>query len=131
MFVVCMKTWRDLRIKQLRQSLTIDQRPDTCQLILTNCRNNCFQKITLRLNIAFHILTLIHCYKRQTIWFHCVNVYSLSMSISDVDFLHLSYQRGNQKWAIQRNWQHRVHKTKTNTTKIQHNKVLDKQTQIT
>jgi hypothetical protein len=98
MFVVCMKTWRDLRVKQLRQSLTIDQRPDTCQLILTNCRNNCFQKITLRLNIAFHILktqdciTLIHCYKRQTIWFHCVNVYSLSMSISDVDFLHLSYQ---------------------------------------
>jgi hypothetical protein len=37
-------------------------------------------------------ITLIHCYKRQTIWFHCVNVYSLSMSISDVDFLHLSYQ---------------------------------------
>ena len=21
------------------------------------------------------------------------------------------YQRGNQKWTIQRNWQHRVHKT--------------------
>ena len=28
---------------------------------------------------------------------------------------------GNQKWTIQRNWQHRVHKTKKNKTKIQHN----------
>jgi hypothetical protein len=24
------------------------------------------------------------------------------------------YRRGNQKWTIQRNWQHRVHKTKKN-----------------
>ena len=31
------------------------------------------------------------------------------------------YRRGNQKWTIQRNWQHRVHKTKTNKTKAQHN----------
>jgi hypothetical protein len=37
-------------------------------------------------------ITLIHCCKRQITWFHCVNVYSLIMSISDVDFLHLSYQ---------------------------------------
>ena len=29
---------------------------------------------------------------------------------------------GNQKWTIQRNWQHRVHKTKKNKTKtIQRN----------
>jgi hypothetical protein len=27
------------------------------------------------------------------------------------------YRRGNQKWTIKRNWQHRVHKTKTNKTK--------------
>jgi hypothetical protein len=27
------------------------------------------------------------------------------------------YRRGNQKWTIQRHWQHRVHKTKTNKTK--------------
>jgi hypothetical protein len=31
------------------------------------------------------------------------------------------YQRGNQKWTIQRNWQHRVHKTKTNKANPQHN----------
>ena len=29
------------------------------------------------------------------------------------------YRRGNQKRAIQRNWQYRVHKTKTNKTKTQ------------
>ena len=28
------------------------------------------------------------------------------------------YRRGNQNSAIQRNWQHRVHKTQTNNTKI-------------
>ena len=35
------------------------------------------------------------------------------------------YRRGNQKWTIQRNWQHRVHKIqdedKQNKTKLQHN----------
>jgi len=31
------------------------------------------------------------------------------------------YRRGNQKRTIQRNWQHRVHKTKKNKTKTQHN----------
>ena len=31
------------------------------------------------------------------------------------------YRRGNQKWTIQRNWQHRVHKTKKDKTKTQHN----------
>ena len=31
------------------------------------------------------------------------------------------YPRGNQKWAIQRNWQYRVHKTKKNKTKTQRN----------
>ena len=31
------------------------------------------------------------------------------------------YQRGNQKWKIQRNWQHRVHKTEKNKTKTRHN----------
>ena len=30
-------------------------------------------------------------------------------------------RRDNQEWTIQRNWQHRVHKTKTNKTKTQHN----------
>jgi hypothetical protein len=30
-------------------------------------------------------------------------------------------RRGNQEWTIRRNWQHRVHKTKKNKTKTQHN----------
>jgi len=43
---------------------------------------------------------------------------------------------GNQKWAIHRFWQHRVHKMKKNKIKTQNNNyVLDttkrKQTQIT
>jgi hypothetical protein len=31
------------------------------------------------------------------------------------------YRRGNQKWTIQRNWQHMTDKTKKNKTKAQHN----------
>jgi len=31
------------------------------------------------------------------------------------------HRRGNQKWTIQRNWKHGVHKTKKNKTKTQHN----------
>jgi hypothetical protein len=31
------------------------------------------------------------------------------------------FRRGNQKWTIQRNWQHRVHKTKK--TKQKHNTI--------
>jgi hypothetical protein len=30
-------------------------------------------------------------------------------------------RRANQKWTIHRNWQHGVHKTKTNKTRTQHN----------
>jgi len=41
---------------------------------------------------------------------HCCGVHKLR-----------EYRLGNQKWIIQRNLQHRVHKTKTNTTKTQHN----------
>jgi len=31
------------------------------------------------------------------------------------------YRRGSQKWTIQRNRQHKVHETKKNKTKTQHN----------
>ena len=31
------------------------------------------------------------------------------------------YRKGNQKWAIQRNWQHRVHNMEKNKTNTQHN----------
>jgi hypothetical protein len=30
------------------------------------------------------------------------------------------YRRGNQKWTMQGNWQHMVHKTKTDKTNTQH-----------
>ena len=44
------------------------------------------------------------------------------------------YRKGQSKLAIQRNWQHRVHKTKKNKTKTQTQYVLDaamhNQTQI-
>ena len=38
---------------------------------------------------------------------------SLEIDINNVR----EYRRGNQKWTIQRNYQHWVHKTKTNKTK--------------
>ena len=45
------------------------------------------------------------------------------------------YRRGNQKWVIQRNWQHKVHQMKKNKTKNTTQYVLDttirKRTQIT
>jgi hypothetical protein len=34
------------------------------------------------------------------------------------------YLWGNEKWRIQRNWQHRVHKAKKNKTKTQHNMAM-------
>ena len=34
------------------------------------------------------------------------------------------YRRCNQQWTIQTNWQHMVHKTKTNKPKTQHNMCL-------
>ena len=44
-------------------------------------------------------------------------------------------RKNNQQWTIQRNWQHRVHKTKTNKTKTQHKCIghnyIHKLTQIT
>ena len=34
------------------------------------------------------------------------------MGAQDTGQIHVrEYRRGNQKWTIQRNWQHRVHKT--------------------
>ena len=39
--------------------------------------------------------------------------YSISMNFRE-------YRKGNQKWTIQRNWQHRVDKTKKNKTKTKH-----------
>jgi len=61
-------------------------------------------------------------------------IYTISMYHWNLLFLInvRKYRRDNQKWTIQRNWQYRVHTTKTNTTKTQQN-VLDtairKQTQ--
>jgi hypothetical protein len=45
------------------------------------------------------------------------------------------YRRGNQKWAIQRNWQHRIHKTQKrqtkNTTQYATDTTIHTQAQIT
>jgi hypothetical protein len=35
-------------------------------------------------------------------------------------YVYIIKVRGDQKWTIQRNWQHMVQKTKTNKTKTQH-----------
>jgi len=44
-----------------------------------------------------------------------MDVSVLSFTILIIRRINLrEYWRGNQKWTIQRNWQHRVHKTKTN-----------------
>jgi len=37
----------------------------------------------------------------------------------------------NQKWTIKRNWQHRLHKTKKNTTQYVLDTIISKQAQIT
>jgi len=50
----------------------------------------------------------------------------VTQGTQDTGQIHVrEYWRGNQKGTIQKNWQHREHKTKTNTTKqkIQHRKL--------
>ena len=39
--------------------------------------------------------------------------------------------QGNQNWTIQRNWQHRVHKTTKNTTQYVLDTTMRNETQIT
>ena len=42
--------------------------------------------------------------------------------MKDMQYINVrEYRTGNLKLTIQRNWQHRVHKTKENKTKTQHN----------
>jgi len=43
---------------------------------------------------------------------HATNIYLINVR---------EYRMGNEKLTIQRNWQHRAHKTKKNKTKTQHN----------
>ena len=45
--------------------------------------------------ILFHIRTIVHC---------------VSNNVPRIYTIHIrEYRRGNHKWTIQRNWQHRVH----------------------
>jgi predicted membrane protein len=79
-------------------------------------------------------------YRRLVLYFvyymnlllHLFNIHAITFILLWINVR--EYRRGNQKKAFQRNWQHRVHKTKKNKTKAQCN-VLDttmrKQTQIT
>jgi hypothetical protein len=59
-------------------------------------------------------------------WFHHSQIMVLNFFYdNNFDFICIinvrEYRRGNQKYPIQRNWQHMVHKTKKNKTKTQHN----------
>jgi len=53
--------------------------------------------------------------------FDTFKLFFLKASIIDAYINAREYRRGNQNWTIQRNWQHRVHKTKTTKAKTQHN----------
>ena len=73
--------------------------------------------------VLWTILCLLHLFFPS----HCIIVYVLLFTASDYLFsifkLLLSLnqirenRRGNQEWTIQKNWQHWVHKTKTNKTR--------------
>ena len=68
--------------------------------------------IDMKLNDRFRIVQLYHGVVRFIELYICIHCQSISIR---------EYRRGNRKWTIQRNWQHSVHKTKTNKTKRQHN----------
>ena len=69
--------------------------------------------------------------KKNPLQIKCKKTQQLQLFTNDINIT--EYQWGNQKWTIQRNWEHRVHKTEKNKTKTQY--VLDttirKQIQIT
>jgi len=46
---------------------------------------------------------------------------AINLSYKRKKITNREYRKGNQKWTIQRNRQHRVHKMKTNKTQTQHN----------
>ena len=68
--------------------------------------------IDMKLNDRFRIVQLYHGVVRFIELYVCIHCQSISIR---------EYRRGNRKWTIQRNWQHSVHKMKTNKTKTQHN----------
>jgi hypothetical protein len=58
-----------------------------------------------------HLIYIVH-----------INMYKqLLYSLTWTEITVGEYRKGNQKWKIQRHWQHRAQKTKTNKTKTQHN----------
>jgi hypothetical protein len=64
--------------------------------------------IDMKLNDRFRIVQLYHGVVRFIELYVCIHCQSISIR---------EYRRGNRKWTIQRNWQHSVHKMKTNKTK--------------
>jgi len=61
------------------------------------------QETSLKKNMAMHF------------YWHCfVSVVLDKINVRE-------YRRVDKKWTIQRNWQHRIHKTSKSKTKTQHN----------
>ena len=68
-------------------------------------------------------------YENVKIWQHLtlfceplvVFLYFFLLSVLLSNKLLDNTEGGGQKWTVQRNWQHRVHKTKKNKTQTQHN----------
>ena len=77
-----------------------------CWLILSVCIIMSFDFPFVRLFGNF-VITLISKFLRSD-----CKIQSFTINVSE-------YRRDNQKWIIQRNWQHRTHKTKKNTAKTQ------------
>ena len=67
-----------------------------------------------------HICLSLYCMQVSMLdIFKCQEKFEAKMSCHYINAR--EYRRGNQSWTIQRNWQHRVQKTKNFKAKTQHN----------
>ena len=77
-------------------------------------QQSCIEKYsnltTLTFRFASNIIPFTLLYSSETSY---INKCIVSINVRE-------QHRRNKKWAIQRNWHHRVHKTKKNKTKTQH-----------
>jgi hypothetical protein len=74
-------------------------------VFLNNWRHIAIPK-TLGHSIVMIITFYLH---KQVQWYSNTQYNTYTINVRE-------YRRGNQKWTIQKNWQHRVHNTKKNTT---------------
>ena len=91
------------------------RKPPTCRKWLTNFTSKV--NMTQRVKYSWYIIAFTN----------KIKIFQWSYKLRCIKFEHSmeinvrEYRRGNPKRTIQRNWQHRVHKTKINKTKTQHN----------